>query len=620
MLLCFTRRSMAGLGLPSTVLARRVFRHACGGWRSLGRVVLMLALAAGAAGHGPASASERLRWGEEVLAQPGAWYASAAARELAANVLLYQSPQGGFPKSTDLAAVPRNPDDVPPPGGGRANTFDNDATTLPLQFLARVIDAGGGPELRRAFDRGLGYVLQAQYTHGGWPQFFPLRAPGSYYNHVTFNDDAMVNVLTLLQGVAGGRAPYGFATPAQRDAAGASVQRGLALILRTQLRHQGRLIGWCAQYDAASLQPAWARAYEPPSVSGHESAGIVLWLMSLPEPNGEVKAAIEAAAAWFESAAIRGWRYERFVADDGQRDARLVPDPAAGPIWARFTELGTMRPLFMGRDSVPRYSLADIERERRAGYAYYTVRPAQVLAALGAWRARHATSRAEGWRLHLVGDSTMADKPLAPGQPERGWGQLLREQFREPARVRNHAANGRSSKSFVDEGLWARVLAQIEPGDFVLLQFGHNDQKQEDPARHAPARGAYQANLRRFVAQVRERQATPVLATPVVRRKFDADGRIKPTLGDYPQAMREVAAELQVPLLDLHSGTQALLEGLGPDASKTLFMWLEPGRWAAAPQGRQDDTHFVEAGARAVADLASRAIRELKLPLADGLR
>lgn len=531
MKLSLARHCRAAQVTLTGIMARWVAQRVCGGRRRLGRGLLALTLVTGAAGQWAVAASDRVRWGEEVLAQPAAWYATSAARKLAANVLMYQSPQGGFPKSTDLAAVPLSPSDVPPPGGGRANSFDNDATTLPLQFLARVIDAGGSPELRRAFDRGLSYVLQAQYTNGGWPQFFPLRAPGSYYNHVTFNDDAMVNLLTLLQGLASGRAPYGFATPVQHDAATASLQRGLALVLRTQLRHEERLTAWCAQYDAVSLEPAWARAYEPPSVSGHESAGIVLWLMSLPEPDAEVKAAIEAAAAWFESAAIRGWRYERFVAEDGQRDARLVPDPAAGPIWPRFTELGTMRPLFMGRDSVPRYGLADIERERRAGYAYYTVRPAQVLAGLAAWRARHATPRAEGWTLHLVGDSTMADKPLASGQPERGRGQLLREQFREPARVRNHAANGRSSKSYLEEGLWGWVLAQIEPGDFVLLPFGHNDQKHEDPARHAPARGAYQANLRRFVAQIRERRATPVRAPPVVRRKFDADGRIKPTRG-----------------------------------------------------------------------------------------
>lgn len=215
----------------------------------------------------------------------------------------------------------------------------------------------------------------------------------------------------------------------------------------------------------------------------------------------------------------------------------------------------------------------------------------------------------------------MADKPDPPAlHPERGWGQLLRELLREPARLVNHAANGRSTRRFVDEGRWAHLLSQLQAGDFVLVQFGHNDQKADDPRRFADADTDFKAYLRRFVAEVRARGATALLATPVARRKFGAAGRVENTLGRYPQALREVATELGVPLVDLNALTTRHLEALGPEASKEEFMWIEPGRWAALPQGRRDDTHYVLRGARATAALAAQALREAAPALRDWFR
>ena len=223
--------------------------------------------------------------------------------------------------------------------------------------------------------------------------------------------------------------------------------------------------------------------------------------------------------------------------------------------------------------------------------------------------------------LHLVGDSTMADKPDDPrAHPERGWGQLLRERMRVPERIVNHAANGRSTRRFVDEGRWAHLLTQLVAGDFVLIQFGHNDQKADDPQRYAAADTDFKAYLRRFIADVRMRGATPLLATPVVRRKFDAAGRIVNTLGEWPQALRDVAAETGTTLIDMNKLTAAHLNALGPEASKAEFMWIEPGRWTAIPQGRVDDTHYVEAGARATAGIAAMALREQVPALRDWLR
>lgn len=220
--------------------------------------------------------------------------------------------------------------------------------------------------------------------------------------------------------------------------------------------------------------------------------------------------------------------------------------------------------------------------------------------------------------LHLVGDSTMADKRTPPSYPERGWGQLLRTLMKEPQRLVNHAANGRSTKRFIDEGRWTHLLGQLAAGDFVLIQFGHNDQKVDDPERYAAAATNFKDNLRRFVRETRERHATPLLATPVTRRSFDPSGRLLETLGDYPEATREVVREQRVVLLELHERTREWVRSLGPEASKAMFMWIAPGH-PHLPQGKQDNTHFVEAGALAVAQLTATLLREQRLPLADWL-
>jgi len=311
-------------------------------------------------------------WNAAVLTQAADWYATPAARRIADNVLTHQSPEGGWPKNTPLN-LPARPDADP----GLTNTFDNQATTLPLAFLARMTTATGDAAYAAAFQRGLDYVLAAQYPNGGWPQYYPLR--GGYHDHITFNDDAMVRVLTMLRDVAEGREPYGFVDPAQRARASAAVSRGVDVILKTQVRQDGRLTVWCAQHDAVTLAPAWARRFEPPSLSGSESVGIVRFLMSLEHPSPEVRAAIEGARAWFERSAIRDTRLESYVNAEGQPDRRLVPVPGADPLWARFYDLQTNAPIYMGRDSVAHADLGDIERERRMGYTYVGAWPAALL-------------------------------------------------------------------------------------------------------------------------------------------------------------------------------------------------------------------------------------------------
>jgi PelA/Pel-15E family pectate lyase len=324
-----------------------------------------------------------VRWNNGVVSQAPDWYASAQARRLADSVIAHQSPEGGWPKNTVLSEPPTTD-----PDQRLANTIDNHGTTLPMAFLARMITATGDPAYRAAFDRGLAYLLEAQYPNGGWPQFYPLR--GGYHDRITFNDDAMTRVLGLMRDVATGEGPYAFANARRRRDAEEAVARGVEVILRTQIVQDGAPTGWCAQYDEQTLSPAWARRYEPPSVSGSETVGIVRFLMSLNAPSPKVMAAIDGAVAWLQKVALRDVALERFTDADGRPDERLITKPDAAPLWARFYELETNRPIFTDRESVVHYDLSGIERERRVGYRYVGDWPRRLLEQEHpAWKARH---------------------------------------------------------------------------------------------------------------------------------------------------------------------------------------------------------------------------------------
>ena len=334
---------------------------------------LLIAVALTAMLASPVLAQTTPEWNDEITKQDPAWYATAEARAIADSVVAHQSPEGGWPKNTSLAVPP----DVAPVDEGSKNTFDNDGTTLPMAFLARVITAGERPADRAAFEHGLDYILAAQSPSGGWPQFYPLR-PG-YYSHITYNDDAMVRIMVLLRDIAAGSGPYRFVDEDRRNRAGAAVARGIETMLATQVRQNGVLTVWCAQHDERTLMPAWARAFEPPSLSGNESVGITRFLMSIPAPSPRVIAAVEGAVHWFETHAVRGIRLQPITASDGEPDLQVVTDPQAPP----------NRPIFLGRDSVVHSEVAQIERERRMGYRYYGTWPAALLRDdYPAWRRR----------------------------------------------------------------------------------------------------------------------------------------------------------------------------------------------------------------------------------------
>lgn len=845
---------------------------------------------------------------DEVLDQPPTWYASAEACTVADTVLLFQTPAGGWPKNRNMLLTPAEEATRRKiPESETRPTIDNNATTTQLRLLALVHARQPDARYQTALERGVDYLLAAQYENGGWPQFYPL-IPG-YYSHITFNDDAMANVLNLLRDASQSRPPFTTIDAARRARAATAVEKGIGCILRCQIRVNGKLTAWCAQHDEVTLAPAQARKYEHPSLSGDESVGVVRFLMGEEAPTPRIIASVHAAVAWFQAAQLHGIRVEHppNAALPQGHDLVVVADPKAPPLWARFYEIGTNRPIFSGRDSIIRYALAEVEPERRGGYHWYADKPRRLvaqeypawarkwpapaagaaefspesaerrlkekypdstrpsaalpagvvaaenltyaeidgqilqldvyrpegigphplvlilhgggweagsrhmerplagqlaargyiavpvsyrlgergrfpaalqdiktaigwlrahavdlalegqrlgviggssggqLAALlgaentaalrvdavvdldgladftgpellaqqaakpgapvrflggtfaerpGVWRAASAITHVSkasaptlfinstaptpilpgreamrdrlrtlgveseivtlpdtphpfwlfnpwfsrvldeadrflrrhlevpppaGPTLHLAGDSTLANKK-DPGYPERGWGQPFRALVRPPLRLVNHAVNGRSTKSFRDLGHWATLLHQLQPGDWVLLEFGHNDARKDDPTRYTDPAADFPANLRRYIAEIRAHGANPVLATPVVRRHWDKAGGLLDDHGAYLVAVRQVAAAERVPLLDMEAATRRLLTGLGPEKSRKLFLIYAPGEHPRLPEGKNDNTHFNAEGAQAVARLAAEEMKRLNLPFADALR
>jgi DNA sulfur modification protein DndE len=220
--------------------------------------------------------------------------------------------------------------------------------------------------------------------------------------------------------------------------------------------------------------------------------------------------------------------------------------------------------------------------------------------------------------VYLIGDSTMADKPTADN-PERGWGQMFPRFFDSSVIIENHAKNGRSTRSFLAETLWLPIVNKLKEGDYVIIQFGHNDEKKEKVDRYTSPED-YRKNLIRFVTESREKKANPILCTPIMRRRFDKDGKFYDEHGVYPDIVREVAKEFKVLLIDMHRKSEKLIIAFGPDSSKMIFLWIAPGVYKSLPDGRQDNTHFSEFGATRMAELAVEGIRELKLELVNRLK
>lgn len=211
--------------------------------------------------------------------------------------------------------------------------------------------------------------------------------------------------------------------------------------------------------------------------------------------------------------------------------------------------------------------------------------------------------------IYTIGDSTMADKKNPEENPEHGWGQMLPLFFNESVVISNHAVNGRSTRSFIDQGLWDKVFQKLNKGDYVFIQFGHNDQKENDSTRYTNPHTDYRYNLIRFVNEARQKGANPVLFSSIVRRNFNEQGTLIDTHGEYPMVTRLVAESMDVPFVDLQYLTEQLEESYGVEGSKKLHLHYEPEEVSYYPEGKKDDTHLSKLGATEVAKLV---INELK--------
>jgi pectinesterase len=322
---------------------------------------------------------------------PDEWYGSEESKAVAENVLLYQRDVGGWPKNTAIhnplteAEKAKINDDK----GLNDAIFDNSATTTEMKFLARMYNNTNNKAYKNSFNNGLKFILDAQYDNGGWPMFYPLRK--GYYTHITFNDNAIVNILELIRDIGEKKSLYASITNDDYLALSKKAyQKGIDCILKTQIWVNGKPTVWCAQHDEYSLLPAKARSYELPSFSGAESVGIVRLLMEIQDPSPEIIKSVQGAIEWFNEHRIKNTRWESFINKDGLKDRRIVYDPEAGDMWARFYDLDTELPYVCDRDGIKKKTLDEIGYERRNGYSWYTTDPQEVLDKYSTWGKKWA--------------------------------------------------------------------------------------------------------------------------------------------------------------------------------------------------------------------------------------
>lgn len=325
---------------------------------------------------------ELVSW-SEVFKQEPLWYETDEAARIADQVILYQKDNGGWEKNRDMTLMLTQAEReklVNKKSDTSETTIDNRTSYAQTTFLAKVITGSlrkstpptNFPKHKEAFFKGLDYLLASQYENGGFPQFYPLKK--GYYTHITFNDDAMIGVLKVLREIAKKKEDYLFVDEDRRAKSEKAVEKAIPVLLKTQVEINGKKTVWAAQYDEFTLKPAAARAFEPISLTAGESVGIVRFLMLDGNPNQEKIDAIESAIAWFKENQLSGIRWER-----KNDESIVVKDKNAPPIWARFYQMETMKPIFIGRDAVIKYDVSEIEAERRNGYGWYISAPRELL-------------------------------------------------------------------------------------------------------------------------------------------------------------------------------------------------------------------------------------------------
>jgi len=304
---------------------------------------------------------------------------------VAENMLVYQRSVGGWPKAVkevkvdytkaltaDQKITTRND------SAAIDATIDNNATSREINYLVAAFKQTGNKTYLASAQKGIRYLLKAQYANGGWPQYYPDNR--LYRGQITFNDNAMINVMDILYNVSTKTKGFEVVDQSLVAPAADAVKRGIDCIVKTQIKVNGKLTAWNQQYDKDTLKPVVARKFELVGLSASESADIVAFLIRMPSPSAAVKTAITSAVEWFNASKIVGYRFDH-IKDDSQpskKDAVVVADPNS-TIWARYYDVDTNKPFFSGRDGIKRADLKEVENERRAGYAWYGVWPQKIL-------------------------------------------------------------------------------------------------------------------------------------------------------------------------------------------------------------------------------------------------
>jgi PelA/Pel-15E family pectate lyase len=319
-------------------------------------------------------------------------YSTSEVTEIADNILLFQKSNGGWPKNYDMQAIltEEQKKALLKTKNELNTTFDNGATYSQLNNLAKAYSITKTENYKKAFLHGIAFVLSAQYNNGGWPQFYPDLS--SYRKYITFNDGAMIGIMKLLKKVFDHSKDFSFIDDSIYEKIKTAYEKGIDCILNCQIEENGKLTAWCQQHDNIDFRPQNARSFEPASICNGESSAVVKFLMSIKEPNERIIKSVTNAVKWFEESKIYGIRVEEIKADKvnyvyhtTDLDMIVVEDSDAKPIWTRFYELGTHKPMFCNRDGKVVYSLEEVERERRTGYAWCIYDPQEVLDSYPAW-------------------------------------------------------------------------------------------------------------------------------------------------------------------------------------------------------------------------------------------
>lgn len=317
---------------------------------------------------------------------------------IADNMLLFQKDNGGWPKNYDFFAIltPEQASIVKAGKNQTNTTFDNGSTYTQIAALAIAYHITKVEKYKEGCLKGLDFIIQSQYNNGGWPQYYPIEK-NNYSSHITFNDGAMIGIMKLLKDILDGKSQYAFIDSKLRSKFQIAYHKGLDCILKTQINDAGKPTAWCQQYDEVTFQPTWARKFEPPCICNKESSEIVLFLMSINRPDKAIIEAVQNAVVWFDESTIHNTIVKTIQAPKTQTpyktsvsDKIVVIDSTALPIWTRYYELKTHRPMFCNRDSKVVYSLAEVERERRDGYGWYNYEPQKVLNKYPKWQQKWA--------------------------------------------------------------------------------------------------------------------------------------------------------------------------------------------------------------------------------------